>query len=459
MATTQNRIRIPAWAAAAAGLVASCWCVWPLHADGAASTPTTTLESLSTDGRQGNLYSYAIAISARGRYVLFSSDATNLVAGDTNEQSDAFLRDRWRGVTTRVSVSSSGAQAAQTADGFGGSRAVGMSRDGRWLLFRSDAPNLVAHDTNGVQDMFVHDRRSGATERVSVGRGGRQANGASWSASISADGRYVAFTSSASNLVAHDTNGAADVFLYDRLRRTTSRASVGRGGRQSNGDSTEPAISAHGRFIAFQSNASNLVARDTDGVGDVFVRDRRSGRTARVSVASDGAQAAGFATGTGSNGPAISAHGRFVAFHSDAANLVRHDSNGVFDIFVHDRATGRTLRVSVRDDGGQADAESLGPATISPDGRYVAFASLASNLVAGDRNDTTDAFIRDLLRRHTLLASRSATGEQGSDASTPAALSTDDRYLAFSSWAGNLVAQDRSPGPDVFVRSFGGLPR
>jgi hypothetical protein len=130
----------------------------------------------------------------------------------------------------------------------------------------------------------------------------------------------------------------------------------------------------------------------------------------------------------------------------------------VFDIFVRDRMAGKTRRVSIGTDGEQANAETLGPAIMSADGRYVLFGSRASNLVADDTNDTMDAFIRDRVAHKTILASRSSTGEQGNDASGPAAMSADDRYFAFSSWAGNLDPDDISPGPDVFVRDFGGLP-
>jgi Tol biopolymer transport system component len=421
----------------------------------ATTAATITLESISTSRAQGNLYSYAIGISAQGRFVLFSSDATNLVAGDTNERSDAFVRDRLTGRTSRVSVSSSGAQAAASSDPFGGSHAGGISANGRYVVFRSDAANLVAHDTNHVPDVFVRDLRTGKTRRASISSSERQANGASGGPVISADGRYIAFMSSASNLVRHDTNGAADVFVRDRIAGTTVRVSISSRGRQGNAESEEPSITAHGRYIAFTSPASTLVARDTNGLADVFVHDRRTGSTRRVSVSNRGRQSSGSATGTGSNAPAISADGRYVAFHSDASNLVSGDTNRAFDIFVRDRAIGKTRRVSVGQSGQQANAESLGAAAISADGRYVAFASLASNLVAGDANDVTDAFIRDRVRHTTILASVSTTGEQGHDSSWPAALSVDGRYLLFSSWAGNLVPHDASPGPDVFVRDFG----
>ena len=422
----------------------------------AAGSATTTLVDLSTRGKQANLYTYPAGISAHGRYVVMNSDATNLVAHDTNKRKDVFVRDRRTGKTTRVSVSSSGAQAKATAYPFGGSHAWAISSDGRYVLFVSDAPNLVAHDTNRAKDIFVHDRITGRTTRASVSSRGRQANGVSESPALSADGRYVAFESSASNLVRGDTNRQPDVFVHDRRTGKTVRVSVSSAGRQANFASVVPALSADGRYVAFATAASNLVPHDTNGLEDVFVRDRRTGKTTRVSVTSRERQATGSPTHTGSNAPLISGDGRYVAFHSDASNLVPGDTNRVFDIFVRDRLVGETSRVSVSNTGAQANAETLGSGSISADGRYVFFGSMASNLVADDTNDTEDAFIRDRVAHRTILASRSISGRVGNGASgPPGGLSADNRYLVFGSWASNLVAHDHSPGPDVFVRDFG----
>ncbi len=416
--------------------------------------PLTTRVSVSSTGRQGNYNSYAVGISANGRYVVFNSDATNLVPGDTNHRGDVFVHDRATGRTTRISVSSSGHQATCT-DPFGCSGAAGISADGRYVGFVSSAANLVAGDTNGASDIFVRDRWTRRTALVSVSSDGRQANATSGSAAISADSRYVAFVSAASNLVPGDSNGVADVFVRDLKTGRTSRLSVTSRGGQANSWSDSPAIGAHGRYVAFTSSASNLVAGDTNNLPDVFVHDRATGQTRRVSVGSHGTQAEGARYSNGSNAPSISADGRYVAFHSDATNLVAGDTNGVFDIFVRDRRTGSTTRISVSSGGAQANAETLGPPTISADGRYVAFGSLASNLVADDNNDITDAFMRDRRTGRTTLVSLSTDGRQGGDSSWPAAISANDRYLAFSSWASNLVAGDSNPAADAFVRYLG----
>jgi Tol biopolymer transport system component len=423
----------------------------------AASPPTTTRVSVSTAGSQADRDTYAAAISSDGRYVVLNSIARNLVPGDTNDASDVFVHNRSTGQTTRISVNTGGRQ------GNGSSDSAAMSANGRYIVFTSTASNLVDGDTNNASDVFLYDQGSGVTSRVSVSARGRQANGPSALPAISADGRYVAFQSFASNLVRGDTNGLTDIFVRDLATGKTTRVSLTSRGRQArcnlgSCESTQPALGEHGRYVAFQSSATNLVPHDTNRLGDVFVRDRRTGKTTRVSVDSRGRQGGGDRTNNGSNAPAISQNGRYVVFHSADSNLVRGDTNRVFDIFVRDRRTHRTTRVSISTAGAQANAESLGAASISRDGRYVAFTSLASNLVAGDMNEITDVFIRDLVTGRTTLASLGQRGNQGDDASSAygVAFSANDRYLAFSSWATNLVGGDTNSVADAFVRDFGG---
>jgi Tol biopolymer transport system component len=261
---------------------------------------------------------------------------------------------------------------------------VALSADGRFVAFTSQMPDLVPDDTNGFLDVFVHDMRTGATTRVSVATGGRQAShffthldqtAGSFAPAISADGRYVAFDSNATDLVPDDTDQAEDVFVHDRLTGVTTRVSVATGGGQASGfksglpGSVDPAISANGRYVAFTSDAANLFPADTKGTWDVFEHDRLTGVTRQVSVATDGA---------GSNvvqsvEPAISADGRYIAFVSDATNLVPHDTNRTLDVFLHDARTGRTERVSVLASGAEIEAGSDQPA-IAADGCCVSFA-------------------------------------------------------------------------------------
>jgi Tol biopolymer transport system component len=395
--------------------------------------------SVASDGTQGNGASALPSISADGRYVAFLSGASNLVPGDTNGVDDVFVHDRLTGQTTRVSVASDG------TEGNGHSESPSISADGRYVAFASYASNLVPGDTNGVMDVFVHDRLTGQTTRVSVASDGTQGNGESRYPSISADGRYVAFMSYASNLVPGDTNGVMDVFVHDRLTGQTTRVSVASDGTQGNGDSVSPSISADGRYVAFMSYAYNLVPGDTNGKADVFVHDRLTGQTTRVSVASDGTQG-----NDGSGGASISANGRYVAFVSGASNLVPGDTNGVDDVFVHDRLTGQTTRVSVASDGTQGNGDSWWP-SISADGRYVAFMSWASNLVPGDTNGTWDVFVHDRLTGQTTRVSVASDGTEGNSDSIYPSISADGRYVAFQSWASNLIPRDTNGAWDVFV--------
>src|SRR5216117_2839480 len=359
-----------------------------------ADAQTTERVSVASGGTEGNGASLSSALSADGRFVAFVSAATDLVAADTNGVSDVFVHDRQTGATERVSVASGGAQGNGSSGLIGFAFPPALSADGRFVAFVSSATNLVAGDTNGATDVFVHDRQTGMTERVSVASDGTQANNVSSYPALSADGRFVAFESDATNLVAGDTNGATDVFVHDRQTGATERVSVASGGgtqgnRNSGGFFAFPALSADGRLVAFQSAATNLVADDTNGATDVFVHDRQKGTTERVSVASGGSQGNGF-----NAGPVLSAAGRFVAFHSTATNLVAGDTNGATDVFVHDRQTGTTERVSVASGGTQGNDSSAGPA-LSAAGLLVAFHSTASNLVAGDANRAYDVFVHD----------------------------------------------------------------
>jgi Tol biopolymer transport system component len=410
---------------------------------------TTRRVSVSTGGTEGNDWTSVnlgpLAISSDGRYVVFDSDATNLVAGDTNGVTDIFVRDQVAGTTQRVNTGAGGVQANGPSRVFFSS----ISTDGRYVVFSSRATNLVAGDTNGVEDVFVRDCQSGTTERVSVGAGGAQSNQVSHSGTITPDGAYVAFYSEAANLVANDTNGFADVFVRDRAGATTERVSLATGGTQGDFVSLEPSISSDGRFVAFYSGAANLVPGDTNGTYDVFLRDRQSGATERVSVATGGTQG-----DSASVYPSISADSRFVAFYSAATNLVAGDTNAAADVFVHDRLMDTTERVDVDSSGSQPDG-GAGIASISGDGRYVAFASYATNLVPDDdTHGYSDIFVRDRLHvvRTTEMVSVDSSGVQGNSVSLWGSISGDGRYVAFRS--GSRLANDPGSFYDIFVRDL-----
>jgi hypothetical protein len=341
-------------------------------------------------GQKGSGYS---SISADGRYISFSSYASNLVAGDTNEEGDVFVHDRQTSQTTRVSVDTLGNQANNR------SLYPSISADGRYVSFSSIATNLltISYD-HGWADIFVHDRQTGQTTCVSLNTLGREANGDSGDGDggshsvISADGRYVTFSSTASNIVGGDTNEADDIFVHDRQTGQTTRVSVDSSGHQANADSgygSSPSISADGRYVTFRSTASNLVGGDTNSLDDIFVHDRQTRQTTRVSVDSSGNQATGH-----SYSSFISADGRYVTFSSGASNIVPGDTNKSTDVFVHDRQTGQTARVSVNSSGNQENKDSA-PSAISVNGRYVAVSSSVSILVAGDTNGNQDVFVYD----------------------------------------------------------------
>lgn len=355
----------------------------------------------------------SVSISADGRYVAFNSFARDLVPGDTNGEAsqtrqtgageDTFVRDMVTGTTTRVSVSSSGRQGVRRADGdpryrvlLGCCAGTAISADGRYVAFTSWWEDLVPSDTNEQPDVFVHDRRTGRTTLVSIAPGGAQM----WTATqpfMSADGRYVGFGGI-------PPSGGYQVFVRDMHRAKTVLASFTRRGTAPNGISSRGSISEDGRFVVFGSSASDIVPGDTNGMVDVFRADLQTRTVARVSVDSRGRQqeapqgnenqTSNFASSPEPE-PQASGDGRFVTFGSPAANLVPGDTNGLWDVFVHDTVTGATWRVSVGTHGDEGNNYS-GIPSISRTGRYVAFSSLATNLVAGDDNGTSDVFVREV---------------------------------------------------------------
>ena len=399
----------------------------------------TELVSLSSDGHQGDSASYNPTISSDGNIVAFESEASNLVSNDTNEAVDIFVHNIQTGITERVSLSSDGTQ------GNDFSVDPSLSGDGRYVAFKSGASNLVANDMNNSYDVFVHDRELGVTQRVSISSNGTEGNNYSHFPSISSDGRFVAFYSGADNLVPNDTNDASDIFIHDRETGLTEIVSLSTSGTQGNNSSWSPSISFDGRYVTFDSWATNLVANDTNDEPDVFVHDRQTGQTERVSVSNDGTQ--GNKT---SEDASISGDGNYVVFRSRADNLVSDDTNNTTDIFVHNRETGQTERVSVASNG----TEGVGYvfySSISENGRFVAFDSEASELVANDTNGSLDIFIHDRQTGQTERVSVSTNGTQGNNESWSPSISASGQYVAFDSYSGNLVDSDTNGTYDVFV--------
>jgi Tol biopolymer transport system component len=384
--------------------------------------------SVASDGTQGNGLSYAPTISADGRYVAFSSRASNLVEGDTNDVADCFVYDRMTGETTRVSVASDGTQGKSMC------YVSSISADGRYVSFKSGSNNLE-------NNTFVHNQMTGETTRISFASDGVEGHSDGAAPAISADGRYVVFNP-------FYTDYPVGIIVYDRMTGETTLIPVSSDG-PGNICCDVRSISADGRYMAFKSGADNLVEGDTNDIVDCFVYDMLTGETTRVSVASDGTQAnapCSYYVMAGISGPIISADGRYVAFESGATNLVEGVTNE--GVFVHDRVTGETTFVSVSSDGTQANNGSTIYA-ISADGRYVAFASGATNLVEGVTNG--GVFVHDRVTGKTTLVAVSGSRTSGWNDYFGSSFSADGRYLAFSSDAINLVEGDTNGFPDIFV--------
>ncbi|MGQ0625947.1 MAG: hypothetical protein ACT4PP_15030 [Sporichthyaceae bacterium] len=428
---------------------------------GARAADAGTLRvSTGLDAREANDESQNPSISSDGRWVAFSSDASNLVAGDTNHLRDVFLHDTRTRRTTRISVSSEGRQ------GNAGSFNPSISDDGRFIAFDSFASNLVAGDRNRDGDVFVHDRIKASTTRVSLTPDGAEADGPSGFAVISGDGHVVAFESKATNL---RVGGGPITDIYARDLRTTALDWVSRSvtGGSAAGGSGEISLSRDGNLIAFTSAASNLVLGDVNRVDDVFVRDRVTAVTARVSLTSLGGESNG-----PSREPALSDDGNVVSFSSEAENLTGldptnqavpkfllnpdgvldvGDDNFVGDVFAHDRRTGKTELVSVSSMGTQGDSESYASA-ISGDGNLVVFVANSDLLVEGDANRLREVLIRDRAAATTTRVALSARGAGARGVSVQPAISADGSAIAYVSEAPDLVAKDRNRSSDVFIR-------
>lgn len=387
--------------------------------------------SVATDGAQGDQGSWMGTLSGGGRFVAFYTAASTL--DPLNSSGQILLRDRATNTTSIISLAS-GVPANDV------SQLPNLSADGRFVAFTSFASDLVSNDANARADIFVHDRQTDTTTRVSVATNGDEADEGSLGSALSADGRFVAFYSTATNLDAADLNGTGgDAFIHDRQTGETTLVSVDSDEVQVGADNQWPGLSRDGRFVVFASG------------GQVYVRDRDQGTTALASRHTDGTVG-----DDASDMPVISEDGRFIAFASLATNLVAADTNAVRDVFVHDLQTGTTSRVSVGSGGvqGNAAVTLLNRPAISADGRFVAFISSANNMVGGDGNGAADAFVHDRNTGLTARVSVSSTGVQGNNPTGDAvwvSLSATGHYVAFSSEATNLVTGDTNGWLDTFV--------
>jgi hypothetical protein len=412
---------------------------------GAAIAKTTRVSVNSIEAQALNGNSYNVFISAGGRFVVFTSNADNLVPDDMNTYRDVFIRDRKLGKTRLINVSDAGDQANNDfSDAY--SNGSPISADGRFVVFSAFADNLVPSDGNADTDVFIRDREKHTTRRISVNSAEEEAqHGDSVDPAISADGRFVVFASLADNLVPNDSNGSVDVFIRDRKKGVTKRVSVNSAEEQSNGGGSEASVSANGRYVLFGSTSDNLAPGSVDGHEDAYVRDRWKGTTRRVSVSTGGHQAnesVGYMS--------ISNSGRYVVFESNADNLVKHDTNGQGDVFVRDRRSKTTRRVSVTSAEKQVGNWS-GYAHVSPSGRFVTFESPNAHLVAGDDNGIIDIFVRDIRNGVTMRATSRSGGSSPNGSEYPT-ITSDGRFVGFESDVNNLVPNDSNGFKDAFVR-------
>jgi Tol biopolymer transport system component len=398
---------------------------------GAAPPPKIVRVSVAANGAGANHVSDDATISRDGRYVAYWSIASNLVRGDTNGRNDVFVHDRWTRRTQRVSVASGGRQTS--GDDIGHPPA--LSGNARYVAFESEAPELVPGDTNNARDIFVHDRWNRTTVRVSVSSRGVQANGLSWEPSISADGRYVTYESFASNLVDGDADANGGIFRYDRATHRTTFIAVG----------TNAAQSADGRYIGFVSTAVNLVPGDTNGKADTFVYDTLTRRMSRVSAAKDGTQG----NGDSDLRPKLTPNGRWVTFASLASNLVAGDTNGNADVFVVDRWTRAVTRISPPGPGPYRKGSAARWPSISDNGRYVSYGFV----IPGPDPfylATTNVYLYDRWSRRTTRVSVTLDGDANALASKPA-MDATGRYVSYVSFSDLITPNDTNNVSDIFV--------
>ncbi len=404
------------------------------------------LISATPNGSPGNGFSQHPTLSTDGSTIAFSSSSTDLVDGDTNDAFDILIYSFDSGTITRI-------VGEQGVEGNGDSTSSHASGDGRLVAFVSEATNLVEGDTNGFADVFVASEGV-VSALVSKATDDTPANGPSAAPRISANGRYVLFASDADNLVNGDTNGATDIFLRDLHLGTTERVSLTVDGLEGDGPSTSGDVSGDGRYVIFTSAATNLLPNDTNGVPDVFLLDRTSGSLTLVSRGTDGA------SNGDSFVPVFSDDSSFIVFGSWAMNLptgevidaitFEHRSGGY--LYGSDRTT-LGMQLLSQGASGPAERPASGP-EVSADGAVVVFFSYAEHLAEGDDwvrgAGTLAVFARDTRNARTTLVSRGIDGGRCDHHADGPTVSGNGKRIAFSAIAGNL-GYGLLDTPQIFV--------
>lgn len=413
-----------------------------LASAGPSALAADAVERISVTSAEGqaNGGSGDASVSGDGRFVLFKSNAENL--GYVNGALQFFVRDRVAGTTRAVTLTSQDPAPYSVSDPV-------ISRNGRFVLFQSSAPDLVPADTNGALDVFVHDLVAGTTVRASTQNGGKEIKGSSFTRVISADGRFAVFLSR----TLHRGSFYDGIFVRDLLNGTVRHVTESSAGMSpANGGSDVSSISGNGRFVGFWSESTNLVVNDMNSRRDAFVWDRKTRKSTLVSVATGGAPG-----DRESEHPHVSDNGRFVAFGSKATNLVPGDTNGATDAFVRDTKAGTTTRISMAADGSQANGGTY-PTGISADGRYVLLISTATNLVPGDTNDWPDVFLYDRAYKRLTRVTPDAPKRALSDPNDETRISADGRVVVLGSTSPDLVPGDTNRTRDIFAITLGAPP-
>ena len=388
--------------------------------------------------------SFEPSLSEDGRFMAFTSAASNLVPGDDNSSSDVFVRDHQSGVTELISVNTSGGFANDFSE------RPDISPDGRYVVFASWASDLVAGDSISTPDVFLRDRQNGTTELISVDSNEIPGTIGSLGGSVSDSGRYVAFQSF--DQFENDTNSDWDIYLRDRTLGTTRLMSTDSSNTTAAGASFDPAVSGDGSTVVWWASSDNIVAGDSNGQPDVFWRTTGLLIKLLISQPNGGGQADG-----GSRSPDVSYNGSFVVFDSNATNLVTGDTNSESDVFRWDinQAPGDPLaRISERGDGTEPNGRSL-LARINDDGDKVLYVSRADNLLpvsagTGDTNGLQDAYLWE--SGVNSLVSRTWKGEPTNGASQRGTISHDGSVLGYETFANNLQFTDNNGVSDVVAR-------
>lgn len=411
-------------------------------ASASAQQPLTTVANRAFNGAQGNSYDCCGSLSPDGRYLVFGSASSNLVRGDHNGMEDVFLTDRWTGQIERINLSSTGAE----THGF--SNPGSVSADGRWVFFSSTADDLAPGGMPGMYDCFLRDRQLGTTVVVPPSHDGQPLDGESGVMAMTPDARWFLFVSSASNLLPTPPPPFAQLYLWDRQTGTTRIVSLSNNGNPASGTVFWSTITPDGRYVAFETESSMEDPSDTNGEVDVYFRDLLLGTTTLVSR-----NAAGFSNG--GYWPSIADDGSWVGYNGGEDGVVPDDNNNCGDIYQRNLATGTVVLVNRAWNGSVPETDSNG--VITGDGKYAIFQSDASNILPGDLG-YCDVFRRNLQTGVIERVSVSNTGQQGAGVNELGAINADGSVILMRSDATNLVVPDYSISPyKLFLRDFNGL--